>query len=98
MVLDQLITAVVTIVGFALSVAYYPQAWRIWKNRSSADVSISSYVLFAVGTSTWLFYGFYKNDIPIIASFLLGALGSWLVLLLTLYFRRKNVKSPETGR
>src|SRR3989338_5967802 len=46
---DQLITAVVTIVGVGLSVAYYPQAWRIWKKRSSEDVSIPSYILFAVG-------------------------------------------------
>ncbi|HXK31454.1 MAG TPA: SemiSWEET family transporter [Candidatus Paceibacterota bacterium] len=90
MTLDQLITAVVTVVGVALSVAYYPQAWRIFKNRSSQDVSVPSYVLFAVGTTTWLLYGFYKNDTPIIASFLLGAFGSWLVLLLALYFRRKK--------
>jgi len=87
---DQLITAVVTIVGVGLSVAYYPQAWRIWKKRSSEDVSIPSYILFAVGTTTWTLYGFYKSDIPIISSFLLGALGSWLVLFLALYFRGKK--------
>ena len=98
MTLDQLITAVVTVVGVALSVAYYPQAYRIWKNGSSKDVSVPSYILFALGTSTWLFYGFYKNDIPIIASFLLGTIGSWLVLFLTLYFRQKNVKSDTAGR
>lgn len=87
---DQFITAVVTVVGVGLSVGYYPQAYQIFKSRSAKDVSISSYVLFAVGTTTWLCYGFYKQDLPIVASFLLGAIGSWLVLILTLYFRNKK--------
>jgi len=88
MTFDQAITIVVSVVGVALSVAYYPQAYRIWQNRSSADVSVPSYILFAVGTTTWLLYGFYKHDVPIVLSFFLGAIGSWLVLVLTLYYKR----------
>jgi len=87
---DQLIQAVVTVVGVALSLAYYPQAWKIWKQKSAHDVSLFSYVLFAVGTTTWTLYGFYRQDIPIISAFLFGALGSWLVLALPLYSRRKG--------
>lgn len=97
MIIDQLVQAVVSVVGVALSFAYYPQAWKIWKHKSASDVSVSSYVLFAIGTTTWLLYGFYKNDIPIISAFFFGAIGSWLVLLLTLFFNRKTVKSDPTG-
>ena len=89
MLLDQLITGVVTVVGIALSLAYYPQAWRIVQKKSAHEISILSYCLFALGTSTWLFYGFYKHDSTVIAGFLFGVIGSWLVLILALYYRHK---------
>lgn len=98
MIQDQLIQAIVTLFGIVVSFAYYPQAWRIWKLKASDEISIPSISLFVAGTSVWLFYGFYKSDNVIVASFLFGAVGSWLVLLLTLFFRRKKVESEQTGR
>ena len=93
MILDQLISALVIIVGIAISFAYFPQAYRIWKNKSATDVSILSYTILAAGTTTYLLYGFYKNDAVLIAGFLFGVIGSWLVLLLALYYRRKGTGS-----
>ena len=87
---DTFIKLLVTMVGIILSLGYYPQAWHIWRSKSAKDVSIFSYTIFAVGTSTWLWYGFYKNDIPIIASFFFGAIGSWLVFILIMYFKFKS--------
>lgn len=89
--MDTIITAVVTVIGIILSLGYYPQAWRIWRSRRATDVSVTSYVIFAIGTTTWLLYGIYKEDFAIIASFFFGAIGSWLVLCLTLYFKGKHV-------
>jgi len=102
MILDQLIDAFVIIIGIAISFAYFPQAYRIWKHKSSADVSLLSYVILAMGTTTYLLYGFYKNDIVLIAGFLFGVIGSWLVFILTLYFRRKgpyeNMRPPRSTK
>ena len=90
MILDQLVSAFVIVVGIAISFAYFPQAYRIWKNKSAADVSVLSYAILATGTTTYLLYGFYKNDFVLIAGFLFGVIGSWLVLILALYFRRRK--------
>jgi uncharacterized protein with PQ loop repeat len=90
MILDQIISAVVTVVGVGLSFSYYPQAWKIWKRSSAEDIALSTYVLSAVGTTTWFLYGLYKNDVVIMASFVFGVAGSLLVLLLTLYYRRRK--------
>ena len=87
--MDTVIKTVVTVVGIILSLGYYPQAWRIWRSGRAVDVSITSYVIFAAGTTTLLLYGFYKDDFVIIASFFFGAIGSWLVLCLALYFKGK---------
>ncbi len=78
---------IVTILGVAMSCGYYPQAYTIWKRKSSADVSLVSYVVFVIGTTTWTIYGFYKHDTAIIWSFIIGAVGSVLVLSLALYYR-----------
>lgn len=93
MILDQLISATVVLAGIMLSLAYYPQLYRIWKNGSAAGVSVSSFLMFSIGTTVWFLYGIYKNDLILISGFLLGVIGSWLVLFSTLYFRRKKVKS-----
>ena len=83
-----LIQVFVSDVGILVSFGYYPQAYRIWKNRSAADVSLTSYVILTLGTNTYLADGFYRHDLTLIAAFFFGAIGSWLVLILTLYYRR----------
>lgn len=88
MMSDQTITTLVSIAGFILSLGYYPQAYRIWKNRSAEDISIPSYIVLILGTNIYLAYGIYRYDVVLISGFLLGAIGSWLILILTLYYRR----------
>lgn len=73
-----------------MSCGYYPQAYAIWKRKSAGDISLVSYFIFVIGTITWTIYGFYKQDVAIIWSFVIGAVGSTLVLALTLYYRNKN--------
>lgn len=73
-----------------MSCGYYPQAYAIWKRKSAGDISLVSYFIFVIGTITWTIYGFYKQDAAIIWSFVIGAVGSALVLTLTLYYRNKN--------
>ncbi len=80
----------VTVLGVAMSCGYYPQAYAIWKRKSAGEISLLSYSIFFIGTSTWTVYGFYKNDPAIIASFVIGCVGSALVLALAVYYRHKK--------
>jgi MtN3 and saliva related transmembrane protein len=79
----------VTIMGIVMSLGYYPQAYKIWKNKTAANVSISSFAIFSLGTLTWLMYGIILGDKPIILSFTLGFIGAWAVLILALIYRNK---------
>ena len=80
----------VSVFGVLMSLGYYPQAYTIWKERSSKDVSLLSYMIFAAGTSIWTIYGIYTNSWMIIISFFLGAIGSWTTLILILKYRKKK--------
>ncbi len=91
MISDQTITVLVSAAGVLLSLGYYPQAYRIWRKRSAEDISIPAYIVLILGTNIYLAYGFYRHDPVLISGFLLGAIGSWLILFLTLYYRRKRM-------
>lgn len=86
----MIISYLATIMGIVISWGYYFQAYNIVKNKSAKDVSLVSYLIFAIGTLTWLVYGFYLMDWTIILGFLFGVVGSWLVLVLIILYRNKK--------
>lgn len=73
--------------GVAMSVGYFPQAYKIWKVKSSKTISIPAFVTFSIGTFTWFIYGLMIHDLPIISGFGIGVLGSWSVLSLSLLYK-----------
>ncbi len=91
MILQWLATAT----GILMSLGYYPQAWKIFRQKSARDISIPTFAIFSFGTLSWLCYGLYEHDWTIILGFVLGVIGSWTVLALTLWYRRDRGGSPE---
>ena len=71
-----------------MSLGYFPQIWKIIKTKSAKDIAVPSYIIFSVGTATWLCYGVYMHDITIVLSFALGVVGSWTILALTFLYRK----------
>lgn len=84
------IKVIATIMGIIMSLGYFPQAYKVYKNKSSKDISLLAFVIFSLGTLTWFIYGLALKDIPIILGFILGVIGSWLVLILSLIYRNKK--------
>lgn len=80
----------VTIIGVVMSLGYYPQAYKIWKSKSSTNISIPAFIIFFLGTLTWSIYGFLIQDVTIIVSFIIGVVGSSLVLTLALIYRNNK--------
>lgn len=75
--------------GTVMSLGYFPQAYKIWKNKSAKDISIPSFIIFSVGTLTWLVYGILIHDITIILGFVIGVVGSWSILFLSFLYKNK---------
>lgn len=70
-----------------MSLGYFPQAYKIYKNKSSKDVSLITYCVFTFGCWVWLTYGIVTHSWPVIAGFIVGVVGSSLVLILIFRYR-----------
>ncbi|HTS01602.1 MAG TPA: PQ-loop domain-containing transporter [Thermoanaerobaculia bacterium] len=74
-------------IGIATGAAYVPQAVRIWKRRSSDDVSVLTYLLFLGGQLVYLLYGIRFRQPPIVIGMAANIAGSLAVILSALKFR-----------
>ena len=84
---DAVLKALVGAVGVASGAAYLPQAVRIWKRRSSDDVSIVTYLLFLLGQVIWLTYGIRFSLLEIVLGMSANIAGSLAVVFSALRFR-----------
>ena len=48
------------------TIAFVPQAWKVWRTRHTADISMGMYILFTIGVALWLAYGILIESWPII--------------------------------
>ena len=76
--------------GYAAAVcttgAYIPQVLRVWRTRSTQDISLKMFLVLVTGLALWLTYGIWKSEVPLIA-----ANGITLMLASTiLYFKLKH--------
>ena len=54
------------VAGLLTTLAFVPQAWYIWRTRSTRDVSLHTFSVFTVGITLWLAYGVLKGEWPIV--------------------------------
>jgi len=54
------------VAGTLSTIAFIPQAWRIWRTRSARDLSLPMYVIFTSGVALWLVYGLLLGAVPIV--------------------------------
>jgi MtN3 and saliva related transmembrane protein len=66
--------------------AYVPQVIRVWRTRSTKDISLKMFLVLVTGIALWLVYGLWRGEIPLVV-----ANGITLMLASTiLYFKIKH--------
>lgn len=90
---DTILGWLVSVVGVATGIAYVPQAVRIWKRRSSDDVSVLTYALFLGGQLIYLVYGVRIAQWPLIVGMAANIAGSIAVIGSALRFRVDGTRS-----
>ena len=82
----------VTILGSAAgaltTLSLLPQVVKIWKSRSARDISPVMFVVFSIGITLWIIYGFAINSMPVIVANFVSLVLGLIILWLKFKFRR----------
>jgi len=62
------ITLIGLMAAFLTTIALLPQLLRVWKTKSTKDISVGMFTLQCSSVSLWAIYGVFMNDLAIIAA------------------------------
>ena len=77
------------IAGAVVTVSYIPQIVRVFRLKSSHEISLPFTALLLMGICIWLAYGVAKRDVPLILWNAVGAIQAALLLYAKLKYGRK---------
>jgi len=75
------------VAGTCTSVAFFPQLVKIWKSKSTHDISLWMYVVICTGILLWLIYGIMIGSVPVILANTVTLVIAALILILKLKYR-----------
>ena len=70
------------IAAILTTVAFVPQAYKVWQTKSVSGMSLTMYLIFFCGVLLWLVYGLIINSLPMI----IGNAVTIVLTLIILYF------------
>jgi MtN3 and saliva related transmembrane protein len=81
----------VTIVGLAAAAitvfSLFPQLVKVWKTKSTKDISLGMFSLFCSGVFLWFVYGILLKDLPIVIANFLGFIQAFIILMLKVKYK-----------
>ncbi|MFZ5722165.1 MAG: SemiSWEET transporter [Pseudomonadota bacterium] len=75
--------------AFCTTVAFVPQAWQVYRTRSTADLSLGMFLTFSVGVALWLLYGVAIGSTPVIVANVATLLLAGYILAMKLTEKRR---------
>ena len=76
----------ITVVGLLAAafttVALLPQLIKVWKTKSTKDISFGMFMLYCGGVLLWFVYGVFRNDLVIILANSLAFIQALVILML----------------
>lgn len=82
---------IATIIGFVAAIftttGFLPQAFKIYKTKSTKDISATMYMVLGFGTLLWLIYGLFINELPVIVANTVSLTFISTILLLKLKYK-----------
>jgi MtN3 and saliva related transmembrane protein len=85
MILDFIIKYIGFFAAFCTTIAFLPQAIKVYKSKSTKDISLYMFLIFTIGVFSWLVYGIVISDLPII-------LANAVTLILSLFILIYKIK------
>lgn len=78
------------IAGFLTSVSMIPQVVKVIREKNVEDISLLMLLVLISGLSLWVWYGFAKNELPIILSNSFAVLVNISLLICYIMYNKKE--------
>jgi len=69
------------------TIAFLPQAVKVWKSKSTKDISLYMFVIFTIGVFSWLVYGIIIVNLPLILANSVTLILSLFILIYKLKYK-----------
>jgi MtN3 and saliva related transmembrane protein len=86
--------AVGFLAGALTTIAFIPQALKMYNSKSGKDVSARMLLIFSAGVSLWLIYGIMIGSLPVILANIVTLILSGTIIALKIRYSRPNI--PDT--
>jgi MtN3 and saliva related transmembrane protein len=78
--------------GICTAISLLPQIIKVLKEKKAQDISLFYLLVLLCGLTLWTYYGFLRDDIPIIATNMFSVLLNIIMLILGIVYKRRNAK------
>ncbi|HZB14755.1 MAG TPA: SemiSWEET transporter [Chryseolinea sp.] len=78
--------------GICTAISLLPQIIKVLKEKKAQDISLFYLLVLLCGLALWTYYGFLRDDIPIIATNMFSMLLNIIMLVLGVVYKRKDGK------
>jgi MtN3 and saliva related transmembrane protein len=84
----ELLAILATVFGIVMSSANFPQAFKIFRRKSSADVSLATYIMLLPGATIWFLYGVGLGNLPLIVTNIIGMISCISVIIAYFVYKK----------
>jgi MtN3 and saliva related transmembrane protein len=88
---ENFINVIGIVAGILTSISLLPQLIKIIKNKKSEDVSVPMLIILFCGVGLWIYYGFLREDLPIIATNISSLLLNTSIIILSIKYKEGKI-------
>ncbi len=81
--------------GALTTVAFVPQALKMYSSKSGKDVSARMLLIFSAGVILWLIYGIMIDSVPVILTNIVTLILSGTIIALKIRYRRSSPRDTQ---
>lgn len=73
--------------GALTTISFVPQVIKIWKTKSTKDISLITFIAFCLGVFLWMVYGIILRSLPVIIANSIGLVLGLIILILKIKYK-----------
>ncbi|MEO8533896.1 MAG: SemiSWEET transporter [Flavobacterium sp.] len=78
------------VAGTCITISVIPQILKVWKTKKVKEISLLTFSILTFGIAVWIFYGFLKNDLPIIITNSISLFLNLIMVYFIIYYEKEK--------